>query len=168
MREINVPVTVVQRIGRFMDRQLDPTGSAILHEEIEGLGVETYYNDEVEQFYGTEAIEGVRLKSGRKLDCSLLVVAAGTSPAIEIAKEAGHLTVLQRSANWIMPRGRKEYSAAQRWRSTMMTRRTRAIFRGEIHRKPCRPRRWNRPFPTRSVCRWWERRRLVTAIAGSR
>lgn len=89
LREINVPVTVVQRIGRFMDRQLDPTGSAILHEEIEGLGVETYFNDEVEQFYGTEAIEGVRLKSGRKLDCSLLVVAAGTSPAIEIAKEAG-------------------------------------------------------------------------------
>ncbi len=34
----------------------------------------------------------------------------------EIAKKAGHLTVLQRSANWIMPRRRKAYSAAQRWR----------------------------------------------------
>ncbi|MEZ5502314.1 MAG: NAD(P)/FAD-dependent oxidoreductase [Halioglobus sp.] len=34
----------------------------------------------------------------------------------EVARVAGHLTVLQRSANWIMPRGRKEYSAAQRWR----------------------------------------------------
>jgi cyclohexanone monooxygenase len=34
----------------------------------------------------------------------------------EVAKEAAHLTVLQRSANWIMPRGRKVYSAAQRWR----------------------------------------------------
>lgn len=89
LREINVPVTVVQRIGRFMDRQLDPTGSAILHEEIQALGIETFFNDEVEQFYGTDAIEGVRLKSGRKLDCSLMVVAAGTSPAIEIAKEAG-------------------------------------------------------------------------------
>jgi len=89
LREMNVPVTVIQRIGRFMDRQLDPTGSAILHEEIEGLGIETFYNDEVEQFYGTEAIEGIRLKSGRKLDCSLIVVAAGTTPVIEIAKEAG-------------------------------------------------------------------------------
>lgn len=34
----------------------------------------------------------------------------------EVAKQVGHLTVLQRSANWIMPRGRKEYSAGQRWR----------------------------------------------------
>jgi len=88
LREMNVHVTIVQRIGRFMDRQLDPTGSAILHEEIEGLGIETFYNDEVEQFYGTDSIEGVRLKSGRKLACSLMVVAAGTDPAIEIAKNA--------------------------------------------------------------------------------
>ena len=29
----------------------------------------------------------------------------------EVAKVAGHLTVLQRSANWIMPRGKKPYSA---------------------------------------------------------
>lgn len=34
----------------------------------------------------------------------------------EIAPVVGHLTVLQRSANWIMPRGRKEYSATQRER----------------------------------------------------
>jgi cyclohexanone monooxygenase len=34
----------------------------------------------------------------------------------EVAKEAGQLTVLQRSANWIMPRRKKEYSAGQRWR----------------------------------------------------
>jgi len=34
----------------------------------------------------------------------------------EIAKAVGHLTVLQRSANWIMPRRRKQYSDGQRWR----------------------------------------------------
>ena len=32
----------------------------------------------------------------------------------ELAKIAGHLTVLQRTANWIMPRGRKPYSANRR------------------------------------------------------
>ncbi len=32
----------------------------------------------------------------------------------EVAKVAGHLTVLQRSPNWIMPRGRKAYSERQR------------------------------------------------------
>ncbi len=35
----------------------------------------------------------------------------------EVAKIAGHLTVLQRSANWIMPRGKKPYSEKQRRRA---------------------------------------------------
>lgn len=89
LREIHVNVTVVQRIGRFMDRQLDPLGSDILHEEIVARGIEVYYNDEVEQFYGTERIEGVRLKSGQKLDCDAIIVAAGTIPTIQLAREAG-------------------------------------------------------------------------------
>ena len=37
----------------------------------------------------------------------------------EIAKQAGQLTVLQRSANWIMPRGKKPYSP---WRRAMFRR----------------------------------------------
>ncbi|WP_435354513.1 molybdopterin-dependent oxidoreductase [Emticicia sp. SJ17W-69] len=94
LREMNraadrINVTVVQRIGRFMDRQLDPLGSDILHEEIVARGIEVYYNDEVEQFYGTEKIEGIRLKSGQKLDCDAIIVAAGTVPTIQLAREAG-------------------------------------------------------------------------------
>ncbi|MGR3811104.1 molybdopterin-dependent oxidoreductase [Jiulongibacter sp. NS-SX5] len=89
LREIGMPVTVVQRIGRFMDRQLDVQGSSILHEEIISRGIEVFYNDEVEQFFGNGEIESVRLKSGHKLDCSLVIVAAGTRPGIEIAKESG-------------------------------------------------------------------------------
>ncbi|CAH0994743.1 Periplasmic nitrate reductase [Emticicia aquatica] len=89
LREININVTVVQRIGRFMDRQLDPLGSDILHEEIVARGIEVYFNDEVEQFYGTEKITGVRLKSGQKLDCDAIIVAAGTVPTIQLARDAG-------------------------------------------------------------------------------
>lgn len=89
LREINVNVTVIQRIGRFMDRQLDPIGSDILHEEIVARGIDVYYNDEVEQVYGSEKITGIRLKSGIKLTCDALIVAAGTIPNIELVKEAG-------------------------------------------------------------------------------
>lgn len=94
LREMNgvekrINVTVVQRIGRFMDRQLDSLGSDILHEEIVARGIDVYYNDEVEQFYGTDKIEGVRLKSGQKMDCDAIIVAAGTIPTIQLAREAG-------------------------------------------------------------------------------
>jgi ferredoxin-nitrate reductase len=89
LREIGVEVAVVQRIGRFMDRQLDTLGSEILHHEIVARGIEVFYNDEVEQFYGNSKIEGIRLKSGQKIDCQAIIVAAGTIPTIQLAVEAG-------------------------------------------------------------------------------
>lgn len=89
LRELSVNVTVVQRIGRFMDRQLDPLGSEILHQEILARGIDVFYNDEIEQFYGREKIESVRLKSGQCIDCQAIIVAAGTVPTIHLAVEAG-------------------------------------------------------------------------------
>ncbi|MEA5405074.1 molybdopterin-dependent oxidoreductase [Arcicella sp. DC2W] len=89
LREINVKVTIVQRISRFMDRQLDPLGSELLTEEILNLGIDVYFNDEVSAFYGTDNFEGVRLKSGRKIDAQVAVFAIGTSPNVEIARAAG-------------------------------------------------------------------------------
>lgn len=49
-----------------------------------------------------------------------IVVVGSAASAVqivpELAREAAHLTVLQRSANWIMPRRRKLYSESQRQR----------------------------------------------------
>ncbi len=89
LREIDVQVTIIQRISRFMDRQLDQLGSDLLHEEIVNLGIDVYYNDEVAAYYGTDKFEGVRLKSGRKIDAQVAVFAIGTSPNVEIARAAG-------------------------------------------------------------------------------
>ncbi len=88
LREINVKVTIIQRISRFMDRQLDQLGSDLLHQEIIDLGIDVYYNDEVSSFYGTEQLEGIRLKSGRKIDAQVAVFAIGTTPNVEIARAA--------------------------------------------------------------------------------
>ena len=52
------------------------------------------------------------------LEGQKIVVVGSAASAVqivpELAKIAGHLTVLQRTANWIMPRGRKPYSANRR------------------------------------------------------
>ncbi|MEO6720563.1 MAG: molybdopterin-dependent oxidoreductase [Ferruginibacter sp.] len=89
LREVNVEVTIVQRISRLMDRQLDPLGSQLLHEELLEKGVDIYYNDEIERFLGETNITGIRLKSGLIINCQAIVVAIGTMPNIEIAKTAG-------------------------------------------------------------------------------
>ncbi|MDX2047097.1 MAG: molybdopterin-dependent oxidoreductase [Chitinophagaceae bacterium] len=89
LREVNVEVTIVQRISRLMDRQLDPLGSQLLHEELTDKGVDIYYNDEIERFLGEQHITGIRLKSGLIIDCQAIVIAIGTVPNIELAKAAG-------------------------------------------------------------------------------
>ncbi|WP_153799197.1 nitrate reductase [Foetidibacter luteolus] len=89
LREVNVEVTVIQRISRLMDRQLDPLGSQLLHEELTDKGIDIYYNDEIERFLGNTQIEGIRLKSGLLINCQAVVVAIGTVANIELAKACG-------------------------------------------------------------------------------
>jgi ferredoxin-nitrate reductase len=89
LREMDIRVSIVHRSSRFLDRQLDPLGSQLLHEEIIDQGCEVYYSDEVQLFYGQSRLTGVRLRSGRVLEGDALVFAIGTVPNIEIAKEAG-------------------------------------------------------------------------------
>jgi ferredoxin-nitrate reductase len=89
LREVNVEVTVIQRISRLMDRQLDPLGSQLLHEELTDKGIDIYYNDEIERFLGTQRIEGIRMKSGLIIHCQAIVMAIGTVPNIELARASG-------------------------------------------------------------------------------
>jgi len=89
LREVNIEVTIVQRISRLMDRQLDPLGSQLLHEELTDKGVDIYYNDEIERFLGDTTVSGIRLKSGLMINCQAIVIAIGTTPNIEIAKASG-------------------------------------------------------------------------------
>lgn len=89
LQAMGMKVSLIQRIDRLMDRQLDGLGSQILHEELSTRGIEIFYNDEVEQCLGQTHLTGIKLKSGRELECRALIVAAGTLPNIELAKEAG-------------------------------------------------------------------------------
>ena len=89
LREMNVEVTIVQRISRLMDRQLDPLGSQLLHDELADKGVDIYYNDEIDRFLGDTQVSGIRLKSGLMIECRAIVIAVGTVPNIELAKTSG-------------------------------------------------------------------------------
>jgi ferredoxin-nitrate reductase len=88
-REMNVRVTVIQRSGRLMERQLDPLASELLYQDLKDRGVEIYFNDEVSIFSGSDKVDGIRLKSGRKIECQVVVMAIGTVPTIELATTAG-------------------------------------------------------------------------------
>lgn len=86
---MGVKITVVNRTDRLMERQLDSLGSQLLLEEYEERNIKFYFNDEVQSFIGDEHIQAVTLKSGVKVDCDAAVFAIGTTPNVELAREAG-------------------------------------------------------------------------------
>lgn len=89
LREIGSKVTIVQRISRFLNRQLDDLGSQLLHEEMVDQGCDIYYNDEVQLYYGRSKLTGVGLASGRKINCDAMIIAIGTTPNLELARDCG-------------------------------------------------------------------------------
>ncbi|HLT08820.1 MAG TPA: molybdopterin-dependent oxidoreductase [Cyclobacteriaceae bacterium] len=91
LRELAVEVTIIQLGSRLMERQLDPTASALLKEKIEEMGVQLFMNNQVHLLEkgGTEKEMVVHLKSGKSLRCQAIVYAIGTRPNAELAKSAG-------------------------------------------------------------------------------
>ncbi|MBS1524197.1 MAG: molybdopterin-dependent oxidoreductase [Bacteroidetes bacterium] len=86
LREMGTRVTIIHRTSRFLNKQLDPLGSQLLSEEMADQGCDIYYNDEVQLYYGRSKLTGVGLRSGRKIDCDAMIIAIGTIPNIELAK----------------------------------------------------------------------------------
>jgi ferredoxin-nitrate reductase len=89
LREIGIKITIIHRTSRFLNRQLDALGSQLLHEEMADQGCDIYYDDEVQLFYGRSKLTGIGLKSGRKINCDAMILAIGTTPNLEIAKDCG-------------------------------------------------------------------------------
>jgi ferredoxin-nitrate reductase len=89
LREIGMRITIIQRTSRFLNRQLDALGSQLLHEEMVDQGCDIYYDDEVQLFYGRSKLTGIGLRSGRKIDCDAMILAIGTTPNLELAKDCG-------------------------------------------------------------------------------
>jgi 3-phenylpropionate/trans-cinnamate dioxygenase ferredoxin reductase subunit len=59
---------------------------AAIHEE---KGVELVLGDQVTGFAGTDRVEAVMTRNGRRLKCDFVVIGAGIVPNVELARDAG-------------------------------------------------------------------------------
>lgn len=89
LQKLGLQVTVLERSEFLLRRQLDSRASQILRAYLEEMGLEVVVRAELAAVGGVNRVEQVILKDGRILPADLLLVAAGISPNIGLAQEAG-------------------------------------------------------------------------------
>jgi nitrite reductase (NADH) large subunit len=82
-------VTVVHLMPTLMERQLDEAAAWLLKDALERRGQTILTGADTAEIYGDGRVEGVRLKDGRAIPASLVVMAVGIRPAVALAREAG-------------------------------------------------------------------------------
>ncbi|HEX7760941.1 MAG TPA: nitrite reductase large subunit NirB [Caulobacteraceae bacterium] len=85
--------TVVHLMDVLMERQLDSAAGFLLTQALTERGVETVLSAQSEAILGQDGVvSGLKLKDGRVLPCSILVMAVGIRPNTALATAAGLAT----------------------------------------------------------------------------
>ncbi|WP_207796667.1 nitrite reductase large subunit NirB [Sphingomonas oleivorans] len=82
-------VTVLHLMPTLMERQLDEAAGWLLKSALEARGQTILTGADTAEIVGEDHVEGVRLKDGRFIPASLVVMAVGIRPSVALAREAG-------------------------------------------------------------------------------
>jgi NAD(P)H-nitrite reductase large subunit len=88
LHKLGLKTTVLERSSGLLARQLDQRGGELLRAYLEGLGLEIILESEVKSVDANGRLRGSDLADGRRIQAQILLVAAGISPNIELAKDA--------------------------------------------------------------------------------
>ncbi|MCL1486266.1 MAG: FAD-dependent oxidoreductase [Marinobacter sp.] len=91
LRSRGMAVTVLHRSPHLLNRQLDETGGALLDDALTSLGLTVRTHVAPVSLLGRNVVRAVELDDGTLVSTGLVVIAAGISPNIQIAKAAGLL-----------------------------------------------------------------------------
>jgi ferredoxin-nitrate reductase len=88
LSRIGHQVTILQRSGRLMGKQLDESAAALLAEEVKDRGIEILFNEQVAYLGNAAAMEKIHLQSGKELPCDMFIFATGVTPNKELGGAA--------------------------------------------------------------------------------
>jgi len=90
LHELGLDVTVLERGGRLMAKQIDERCSELVDAHLSRIGLHVQYRAESDALtIGDGRVRAVTLKDGRTLPCDIFLAAVGIRPNAELAKEAG-------------------------------------------------------------------------------
>ncbi|MFX1379020.1 MAG: FAD-dependent oxidoreductase [Promethearchaeota archaeon] len=88
INDSNLNTTVVEFFPRLLPRQLDEECALMLKEEIENRGIKVILDTVTDEIIGNGFVMGIKLKGGNKIKTDIVLIQAGITPTINIAKEA--------------------------------------------------------------------------------
>ncbi|MFX0074787.1 MAG: FAD-dependent oxidoreductase [Candidatus Hermodarchaeota archaeon] len=88
INDSNLDTTVVEFFPRLLPRQLDEECGIMLKEEIESRGIKVVLDATTEEILGNGSVSGIKLKDGRTLEAGVVLIQAGITPIINLAKDA--------------------------------------------------------------------------------
>jgi len=86
---LGVEVTVLQRSGRLMDRQLDEIGALKLTQYLEAIGMRVLTDAVVTEFNGDDRLRSLRLASGAEISGELFIASVGAVANADLARSCG-------------------------------------------------------------------------------
>lgn len=89
LRLRGMDVTVIHLAPTLMERQLDPSAGYLLEKELACRGIKILTGSNTKEIYGDGKVDGVRLEDGTDIPASLVVMAVGIRPNIDVGKLAG-------------------------------------------------------------------------------
>ncbi|CAA0121374.1 Nitrite reductase [NAD(P)H] [BD1-7 clade bacterium] len=89
LSQLNTHVTLIQQGPTLMNRQLHPEAAVCLQRKIEALGIIVKTEVGVRAINGDDCVSGVTLRDGSVLECDTVVLCAGITPNVELARSAG-------------------------------------------------------------------------------
>ncbi len=88
LRNLGLEVTVVELSSRILSSILDEESAEIVKKYLEEQGIKFKLNTTVESALGDEKVNSVLLKTGKKIECDLLITAVGVIPNTELVKDS--------------------------------------------------------------------------------
>lgn len=89
LHKLGLAVTILEIAGRLLPLQLDERGSTRLQAYLKTLGMETLLNARTRTIEGDRGVRQLVLEDGRRLDCELVLVAAGIAPDVDLIRGKG-------------------------------------------------------------------------------
>ncbi|OCX65859.1 nitrite reductase large subunit [Thioclava sp. SK-1] len=89
LKNQGMDVTVLHLMPTLMERQLDPAAGHLLQKALEDRGIDVRCQSNTKQILGDTEVTGVELDDGTVIDASLVVMAVGIRPNVQLAKDAG-------------------------------------------------------------------------------